>query len=107
MARPHSVGKQRDIRNTNRSWRKFRTNHGYDDWLTFRTFRRTVTTLLDESGVSARLIAAHLRHAQPSITQDTYMQRRIISRTTAKALEKLGPSKGNRAKRRGNVGERS
>jgi integrase len=38
-------------------------------------FRKTVATLLDGSGLSARDIAEHLGHKNPSMTQDKYMSK--------------------------------
>ena len=38
-------------------------------------FRKTVATLLDEAGLTARQIADILGHARPSMTQDVYMGR--------------------------------
>lgn len=38
-------------------------------------FRKTVATLLDGSGLSARDIAEYLRHKNPSMTQDKYMSK--------------------------------
>lgn len=86
---PNRDGGVRDVHNTLAAWRRFRVRHGFESWLTFRTFRRTVATVLDEANVSARLIASHLRHSRPSMTQDAYMERRILSRATADALERL------------------
>ncbi|PPK64456.1 phage integrase family protein [Actinokineospora auranticolor] len=57
--------------------------------MTFRTFRRTVATLLDESGLTARQIADVLGHARPSMTQDVYMGRGAVSRVAADALGKV------------------
>ncbi|GAB3434337.1 hypothetical protein GCM10027436_11370 [Actinophytocola sediminis] len=58
---------------------------GYE-WVTFRTFRKTVATLLDAAGLTARQIADILGHAHPSMTQDVYMGRGAPSRDGADAL---------------------
>jgi len=54
--------------------------------VTFRTFRKTVATLLDDAGLTARQIADILGHARPSMTQDVYMGRTSVSRVGADAL---------------------
>lgn len=59
---------------------------GYD-WVTFRTFRRSVATILDEAGLTARQIADQLGHSKVSTTQDVYMARKVTSRKAADALE--------------------
>jgi integrase len=45
--------------------------------------------LLDNAGLSARTIADQLGHAQPSVTQDVYMGRKIASNEAATVLEQL------------------
>src|SRR5690348_16283750 len=40
--------------------------------VTSHTFRRTVATLMDEAGLSARAAADQLGHAKVSMTQDHY-----------------------------------
>lgn len=37
------------------------------------TFHKTAATILDRAGMSAAEIAAYLGHANPSMTQDVYM----------------------------------
>jgi integrase len=59
----------------NHAWNPFLERAGYE-WVTSRTFRRTVATLLDDGGISARQIADVLGHAWPSMTQDVYMGRK-------------------------------
>jgi integrase len=58
-------------------------------WVTIRTFRRSVATLLDEPGLTARQIADQLGHSKVSTTQDVYMGRRVTSRKAADALESI------------------
>jgi integrase len=68
-----------------RAWNPFKERAGYG-WVTFRTFRKTVATLLDAAGLTARQIADILGHAHPSMTQDVYMGRGTPSRDGANAL---------------------
>lgn len=83
---PSTTGTVREATNIrNRAWKPFTRRAGYE-WVTFRTFRRTVATLLDGAGLTARQIADILGHARPSMTQDVYMGRRAPSRASADAL---------------------
>ncbi|GAA3436624.1 site-specific integrase [Kutzneria kofuensis] len=85
---PSTTGTIREASNVrNRAWKPFAERAGYG-WVTFRTFRKTVATLLDDAGLTARQIADILGHARPSMTQDVYMGRRTVSRIGAEALEK-------------------
>ena len=83
---PSSTGTIREASNVrNRAWNPFKTRAGFE-WVTFRTFRKTVATLLDDAGLTARKIADILGHARPSMTQDVYMGRQTASRDGADAL---------------------
>jgi integrase len=83
---PSSTGTIREASNVrNRAWKPFKERAGYE-WVTFRTFRKTVATLLDAAGLTARQIADILGHAHPSMTQDVYMGRGAVSRDGANAL---------------------
>ncbi len=83
---PSTTGTIREASNVrNRAWNPFKRRAGFE-WITFRTFRKTVATLLDEAGLTARQIADVLGHAHPSMTQDVYMGRHAVSRDGANAL---------------------
>jgi integrase len=43
--------------------------------VTTHSFRKTVATLIDGGGLSARIGADHLGHTNVSVTQDRYMAR--------------------------------
>ena len=60
------------------------------EWVTSHTFRRTVATLMDQSGLSARAAADQLGHSHPSLTQDVYYGRRIANTGAADVLEVFG-----------------
>jgi integrase len=62
-----------------------RSRLGYE-WVNSKTFRKTVATRLDEAGLSARQIADHLGHSNPSMTQDVYMGRRVAGTAAAELL---------------------
>lgn len=83
---PH-VRALRDPSNTAADLRLVLDRLGYD-WVTSHTFRRTVATRLDDAGVSARQIADQLGHSQPSMTQDRYMGRQVVSADAARILER-------------------
>jgi integrase len=48
---------------------------------------RTVATLIDDAGLSARIGADQLGHAQVSMTQDRYMSRGRVHHQVADLLE--------------------
>ena len=60
------------------------------EWVSSHTFRRTVATLMDQSGLTARAAADQLGHSHPSLTQDVYYGRRIANTGAADVLEVLG-----------------
>lgn len=74
--------------NTTRSIRRLRRRIGYD-WVTSHVFRKTVVTLLNEAGFTARDIADLVGHAKISITQDVYMGRGSANPALAEALESV------------------
>jgi len=86
VAFPSPLGRLRDVSNTTGDLRRLFDDLGYD-WVTSHTFRKTVATRLDEAGLTARQIADHLGHANPSITQDVYMGRQVATVDAARALE--------------------
>ncbi|WP_233439099.1 tyrosine-type recombinase/integrase [Lentzea atacamensis] len=93
---PSTTGTIREATNVrNRAWKPFTVRAGYE-WVTFRTFRRTVATLLDEAGLTARQIADVLGHARPSMTQDVYMGRRAPGRAAADALGAVIDGEGSK-----------
>src|SRR5689334_8580406 len=55
--------------------------------VTSHTFRRTVATLMDEAGLSARAAADQLGHAKVSMTQDHYFGRKRARTGAANLLE--------------------
>jgi galactokinase len=57
------------------------------DWVTSHSFRKTMATLLDQAGLSTRVIAEQLGHARPSMTQHVYMGRKAVDPRAVAALE--------------------
>jgi integrase len=78
-------GKVRDRSNTTGDLRRAFDRAGFD-WVTSHTLRKTVATRLDDAGLSARQIADHLGHARPSLTQDVYLGRKVVSSEAARVL---------------------
>ncbi|MCX2948130.1 tyrosine-type recombinase/integrase [Lentzea sp. NEAU-D7] len=94
---PDALGGLRDPSNTRKDLRKARGGDEFA-WVTSHVFRKTAATILDEAGLSARQVADQLGHARPSMTQDTYMGRKLVDRRAADALEDaLGGPKDDQA----------
>jgi integrase len=83
------TGLLRGPSNTQADLRDVFVRLGYP-WVTSHVFRKTAATLLDEAGLSARKIADQLGHSQVSLTQDSYMGRKIASEDAARVLEIIG-----------------
>jgi integrase len=55
---------------------------------TSHSFRKTVATLIDDEGLSARIGADHLGHSRVSMTQDKYMARGRVHAQVAELLDR-------------------
>jgi integrase len=84
---PSSTGTSRDPDNFGKQWREVRADLGLPD-VSSHSFRKTVATLNDDSGLSARVGADQLGHARPSMTQDVYMRRAGYTRKWLQRLTK-------------------
>jgi integrase len=82
------TGKLRDPSNTQGDLRTVFDRAGYPE-ITSHTFRRTVATLMDEAGLSARAAADQLGHAKVSMTTDHYYARARRATGAAQLLEAL------------------
>ena len=82
----------RDRSNVGKVFRTVRGGSEFE-WVKTHTFRKTVATLLDESGASARMIADQLGHSRVSMTQDVYLGRRAGNGPNVAALEALNPDR--------------
>jgi integrase len=83
---PSTAGTWRDPSNFGREWRRIREELGVPE-VTTNSFRKTVATLIDDRGLSARIGADHLGHAKPSMTQDVYMSRGKVHTQVADVLD--------------------
>jgi integrase len=86
---PSPSGRLRDPSNTQHHLRQALTRAGYPD-VTSHAFRRTVATLMDLAGLSARAAADQLGHAKVSMTTDVYFGRRVASTGAAAVLSAIG-----------------
>jgi integrase len=77
----------RDPDNFNKQWRTVRDELGVPD-VTSHSFRKTVATLIDDEGLSARIGADHLGHSNVSMTQDRYMARGRAHAEVAELLDR-------------------
>ena len=68
-------------------WRKVREELGVPD-ATSHSFRKSVATLIDDEGLSARIGADHLGHTRISMTQDKYMARGRVHTSVADMLDR-------------------
>lgn len=92
---PSAFGGLRDPHNTLGELRRALDLAGYD-WVTSHVFRKTVATVLDDAGLSARHIADQLGHARPSMTQDRYMKRGARNPRAKAALEAVFATRAER-----------
>jgi integrase len=87
MIFPSTAGTLRDPNNFGKEWRTARTELGIPE-VTTHSFRKTVATLIDDEGLSARIGADHLGHSKVSMTQDRYMTRGRIHTQVADLLDR-------------------
>jgi integrase len=85
---PSSVGGYRERNNVEGAFRRVRSDTEFE-WVVPHTYRKTVATMLDQTGLSARTIADQLGHSRISMTQDVYMGRRAVDESAAAALEDI------------------
>jgi integrase len=84
---PSTAGTLRDPNNLNKQWRKVRDELGVPE-VTTHSFRKSLATLIDDEGLSARIGADHLGHTNVSMTQDRYMSRGRVHTQVADLLDR-------------------
>ncbi len=84
---PSSTGTLRDPDNFGKQWRAVRDELGLPD-VTSHSFRKSVATMIDDAGLSARVGADQLGHSKVSMTQDVYMSRGQVHTEVADVLDK-------------------
>lgn len=90
---PSTAGTLRDPNNFGKEWRTVREELGVPE-VTTHSFRKTVATLIDDDGLSARIGADHLGHSHVSMTQDRYMTRGRIHAQVADLLDRTVAKSG-------------
>ncbi|RTL69416.1 MAG: site-specific integrase [Pseudonocardiaceae bacterium] len=80
------MGGLRDPSNTQADLRVVFAAAGYS-WVTSHVYRKTVATMMDAAGLSARAAADQLGHAKVSMTQDNYFGRKVAKTGAAAVLE--------------------
>jgi integrase len=85
---PAPNGGLRDPSNTQADLREAFAAAGFE-WVTSHVLRKTVATLMDQAGLSARAAADQLGHAKPSMTTDVYFGRAVADTGAADVLESL------------------
>ncbi|MEV6388786.1 site-specific integrase [Nocardia xishanensis] len=92
---PSAVWTLRDPQNVGHEWQRVRDALGMADDITAHSFRHAVATILDDAGLSARVTADVLGHADPAMTQRHYMARGRTHHAAAEALERAVNGSGN------------
>jgi integrase len=90
---PSTAGTLRDPNNFGKEWRNVREELGVPE-VTTHSFRKTVATLIDHDGLSARIGADHLGHSKVSMTQDRYMSRGGVHTQVADLLDRTVAKSG-------------
>ena len=87
----------RDPRNMSRNLAAARDRLGFA-WVTAHSWRKTMATVLDDNGASARMIADQLGHSRVSMSLDVYLGRRSVDPRVLAALEAADPQRFARQK---------
>jgi integrase len=85
---PAPLSGLRDPSNTQADLRDAFAAAGFE-WVTSHVLRKTVATIMDQAGLSARAAADQLGHSKPSMTSDKYFGRGVADTGAADALEEL------------------
>jgi integrase len=94
------AGGLRDPSNTQADLRVVFAEAGYP-WVTSHVYRKTVATMMDHGGLTARQAADQLGHAKVSMTQDRYFGRKTARTGAAAVLEVFGTGNGSRTEKEG------
>lgn len=86
---PSSTGTLRSPNNFRRQWRDFREAHGYEAWITPKTFRKAVATLIRDED-SLDVASAQLGHSSTKVTKDHYAKKAQLGPDVARILEMFG-----------------
>jgi integrase len=86
---PSASGTLRSPANFRRQWRAARSAAGFD-WVTPKTFRKTVATLLDRER-STKAAAAQLGHSGTAVTRQHYIKKAHRAPDNSTILQALAP----------------
>lgn len=84
------MGGLRDPSNTSADLKEAFEAAGYP-WMNSHVWRKTVASMMDDAGLSARAAADQLGHAKVSMTQDNYFKRRVRRTGAAEVMEQVVP----------------
>jgi integrase len=87
MVFPSTAGTWRDPDNFRARWAEVRDELGVPGSTT-HSFRKSIATLIDDEGLSARIGADHLGHTRISMTQDKYTARGRVHNAVADMLDR-------------------
>ncbi len=87
----------RDPNNVQHEWQRVREALGLPDDVTVYSFRKLVATVLDDAGLSARMTADVLQHADPAMTQRKYMARGRAHPEATAAMDRAVVGEAGRA----------
>ena len=76
-------------------------------WVTSHVYRKTVATLMDDAGLSARRAADQRGHSKISMTQDFYFGRKVAATGAKEVREIFGTTSTPGTHRCGSPGGRS
>lgn len=88
MIFPSTMATWRDPDNFDKQWRRVRDDLGFPT-VTSHSFRKSLATMIDDAGMSARVGADQLGHAKVSMTQDIYMRRGKVHAEVAALLDRV------------------
>jgi integrase len=88
---PSSTGTLRSPANVRRQWREFKLANDYPDWVTPKTFRKTVATAIRD-GSDIEEAGAQLGHANSAVTRKFYAAREYLGPDVRDILSQFGES---------------
>lgn len=88
---PSSTGTLRSPANMRRQWREFKLANDYPEWMTPKTFRKTVATAIRD-GRDIENAGAQLGHSSSEITRKFYAARAYLGPDVRDILDQFGES---------------
>ncbi|WP_416394185.1 MULTISPECIES: tyrosine-type recombinase/integrase [unclassified Curtobacterium] len=88
---PSSTGTLRSPANMRRQWREFKQANDYPDWVTPKSFRKTVATAIRD-GADIEDAGAQLGHSNSAVTRKFYAAREYLGPDVRSILDQFGES---------------